>query len=45
MPKELEKILENINSNSQIVDYFETLSSTKRPDKATWSNYIIQKMN
>lgn len=41
--EELEKVLSNINQNIKIVDYFETLSSTKRPEKVIWSNYILQK--
>ena len=41
--KELEKILEESNKNIEIVDYFETISSTKRPEKVVWSNYILQK--
>lgn len=41
--EELEKILNGINENIKIIDYFETLSSTKRPEKVIWSNYILQK--
>ena len=41
--EELEKVLSNINQNVKIIDYFETLSSTKRPEKVIWSNYILQK--
>lgn len=41
--EELEKILNGINKNIKIIDYFETLSSTKRPEKVIWSNYILQK--
>lgn len=37
--EELEKILNNINANVKIIDYFETFSSTKRPEKAIWANY------
>lgn len=42
--EELEKILNNLGQNTKIIDYFETLSSTKRPEKVVWSNYIIQKV-
>lgn len=42
--EELEQILNNINQNIKIIDYFETLSSTKRPEKVIWSNYILQKI-
>ena len=42
--EELEQILNNINKNIKIIDYFETLSSTKRPEKVIWSNYILQKI-
>lgn len=41
--EKLEKILNGINENIKIIDYFETLSSTKRPEKVIWSNYILQK--
>lgn len=41
--EELEKILNGVNKNIKIIDYFETLSSTKRPEKVIWSNYILQK--
>lgn len=41
--EELEKILNNINANVKIIDYFETFSSTKRPEKAIWANYILRK--
>lgn len=42
--EELERILQDINQEAKIIDYFETVSSTKRPDKATWANYIIKKI-
>lgn len=42
--EELEKILNNLGQNTKIIDYFETLSSTKRPEKVVWSNYIVQKV-
>ncbi|MCI9274619.1 MAG: methyltransferase domain-containing protein [Clostridia bacterium] len=41
--EELEKILEESHLNIKIVDYFETISSTTRPEKVIWSNYILQK--
>lgn len=44
MKEELEKILSNLGKNTKIIDYFETISSTKRPEKVIWSNYIIQKV-
>jgi len=43
--EEMEKILNNLKQNANIIDYFETLSSTKRPEKVIWSNYIIQKIS
>lgn len=39
----LEEILKNLNGNIEIIDYFEDLSSTKRPVKTMWSNYTLQK--
>lgn len=42
---ELEKIISNLDNNIKIINYFETLSSTKRPDEIVWSNYIIKKCN
>ncbi len=41
--EELEKLLANLDNNAEIIDYFETLSSTKRPEKDIWANYIIKK--
>jgi len=41
--EELEEILKDLNLNVEVIDYFETLSSTKRPTKVIWSNYIIKK--
>lgn len=41
--EELESTLSKISKNVKIVDYFETLSSTKRPEKVVWSNYILHK--
>lgn len=42
--EELERICNDINQSVKIVDYFETMSSTKRPEKVIWSNYILQKV-
>ena len=41
--EELENIIERINQNVKIIDYYETLSSTKRPTKVTWSNFLMKK--
>lgn len=49
--EELTSILEEINKRNklnknekvELVDYFETLPSTKRKGTVIWSNYIIQK--
>ncbi|MBQ8042996.1 MAG: class I SAM-dependent methyltransferase [Clostridia bacterium] len=41
--EDLESILDDIDSQVKIIDYFETLSSTNRPDKIIWSNYILKK--
>lgn len=43
MREELEQILNNLNKNIKIVDYFETMPSTKRLSNSIWSNYIFQK--
>lgn len=42
--KELENIICNLNENAKIIKYFETFSSTKRPEKVVWSNYLIRKL-
>lgn len=39
----MEDILSKINCNFCLVEYFETISSTKREHKATWVNFIIKK--
>ena len=38
-------MLKKLNINTELIDYFETLPSTKRPGtKGTvWGNYIIRK--
>ena len=41
--QELEKILQENNNSIKIIDYFETASSTKGPEKVIWSNFILQK--
>ena len=43
--EELEEILNTLNLNAKIIDYFETLPSTNRPNTegTIWSNYIIKK--
>lgn len=42
--EELEKILQDLNSGVKIVEYFDAMSSTKRPNKnRVWSNFILQK--
>ena len=41
--EELECILKKINPNVKIIDYYETLSSTKRPTKVIWANYLMKK--
>ncbi len=44
--EELEEILNKLNLNVDIIDYFETLPSTNRPgtNGTIWSNYIIKKI-
>lgn len=42
--KDMELILNCIDKNTKIIDYFETLPSTKRKDLNTiWGNFIIKK--
>lgn len=43
--EEMEEILNKLDLNVQIIDYFETLPSTNRPnaENTIWSNYIIKK--
>jgi len=41
---ELEKILQENALNIKIIDYFETISSTRRPEKVIWANFIGQKI-
>lgn len=41
--EEMEHILDKIDKNLKIMDYFETLPSTKRKDNATWGNFMIKK--
>ena len=41
---EMIKILQNLNRNVKLIDYFETIPSTKRIAKNTiWGNFIIKK--
>lgn len=42
--EDLEIILDALDQNIKIIDYFETLSSTARPEKVVWSNFILKKM-
>lgn len=43
MTKEkFESILLDMNFNYEIKEYFETISSTKRPKKSTWVNLVIK---
>jgi 2-polyprenyl-3-methyl-5-hydroxy-6-metoxy-1,4-benzoquinol methylase len=41
--EELENTLSNLEVKAQIIDYFETLPSTKRVSNAIWANFIIRK--
>lgn len=43
--EEFEEMLNKLNINAKIVDYFETLPSTNRPgaESTIWSNYIIRR--
>lgn len=42
--EEMEEILNKVNKNVKMIDYFETLPSTKRTEKGTiWGNFIIKK--
>lgn len=43
--EDIEKILEKVNLDAKIINYFETGSSTKRPgdNEVVWCNYIIKK--
>lgn len=43
MTKEkFENILSSIGLNYEIKEYFETVSSTKRPENCTWANFVIK---
>lgn len=42
--EKLEEIIENYKLNVKIIDYFETLPSTKRIQDIVWANYILQKV-
>lgn len=42
--EEMQEVLSKVNSNVRIIDYFETLPSTKRKETSTiWGNFIIKK--
>lgn len=41
--EEIENIISNIDKNVKIVDYLETIPSTKRKSNTIWSNYILKK--
>lgn len=45
--EEMEALLNTLNAKAEIIDYFETLPSTKRPgtNGTIWSNYIIKKID
>lgn len=44
--EEMKEILNKTNKNVKLIDYFETLPSTKINDKNTiWCNFIIKKYN
>lgn len=43
---EMVEILNKISKNVKLIDYFETLPSTKRPNRNTiWGNFIIKKFD
>lgn len=43
---EMIELLNKINKNVRLIDYFETLPSTKRQAKNTiWGNFIIKKVD
>ena len=42
--EKLEEIIEKYKLNIKIIDYFETLPSTKRIQDIVWANYILQKV-
>lgn len=42
--EKLEEIIEKYKLNVKIIDYFETLPSTKRIQDIVWANYILQKV-
>lgn len=41
--EEMQNIIDQNKINLKIIDYFETLPSTKRKADAIWSNYILKK--
>lgn len=43
--EELEKVLQKVKEKVNIIEYFETLSSTKKTEKVVWSNFILQKVD
>ena len=43
--EELESILKDMGTKTKVVDYFETVGSTKRSNGVIWTNYIIQKVS
>lgn len=45
--EEMEALLSTLNTKVEIIDYFETLPSTKRPgtNGTIWSNYIIKRID
>lgn len=42
--EEMQNIIDKNNIDLKIIDYFETLPSTKRKADAIWSNYILEKL-
>jgi 2-polyprenyl-3-methyl-5-hydroxy-6-metoxy-1,4-benzoquinol methylase len=43
--EELESILEKLEMNVELIEYFETIGSTQRSNGVIWTNYIIQKVS
>lgn len=44
--REMVELLDKVGRNAKLIDYFETLPSTKREDKDTiWGNFIIKKFS
>ena len=42
--EEFQEILKTLNYNLKIIDYFEAMASTKRPNKnRVWANFILKR--